>query len=179
LRKSTDFSKRRINKALTFLKKICDGDIVAHSLAVSINARKIAEMIKKNGHRIDVNFVEIGAILHDIGRSRSHGVDHGVKGAEILKNSEFSEFARICETHIGAGIEREEAVSLGLPEKDYLPETLEEKVIAHADNLTSEMELIPISKVIEKMEKRLGKDHPAIMRVEELSDFIENLCRYI
>jgi len=175
LQRSTEFSKRR-NKALDFLKNLCDGNIVAHSLVVSKNARVIADKIKENGHEISPEFVEIGAILHDIGRSKSHGIDHGVKGSEILRNSEFSEFARICETHIGAGIDREEAISLGLPAKDYLPKTLEEKVIAHADNITEETEQIPIYKAIEKMKKRLGKEHPALRRVKELSDFIENLC---
>jgi len=119
--------------------------------------------------------VEVGAILHDIGRSKSHGMDHGLKGAEILINSEFSEVARVCETHLGAGIDKEEAASLNLPEKDYIPKTIEEKVIAHADNITADKEYVPISETIEKMEKKLGKEHPAIRRVKELNDFINSL----
>lgn len=175
MQKSTEFSRRRKNKALLFLKELCAGDIVNHSLAVSKKAREIADRIKANGHDIDPDFVEVGAILHDIGRSKSHGMDHGIKGSEILRNSEFSEFARICEVHLGAGIDEEEAASLDLPEKDYIPETLEEKVIAHADNLTADKEHIPISQTIEKMERKLGKEHPAIARVKELNDFINSL----
>lgn len=144
-------------------------------MAVSKKAREIADRIKANGHDIDPDFVEIGAILHDIGRSKSHGIDHGIKGSEILRNSEFSEFARICEVHLGAGIDKEEAASLGLPARDYLLETLEEKVIAHADNLTADKEYVPISETIKKMEKKLGKGHPAIRWIKELNDFINSL----
>ena len=175
MQKSTELSRRRKNKALLFLKELCAEDIVNHSLAVSKKAREIADRIKANGHDIDPDFVEIGAILHDIGRSKSHGIDHGIKGSEILRNSEFSEFARICEVHLGAGIDKEEASSLGLPAKDYIPQTIEEKVIAHADNLTADKEHIPISQTIEKMERKLGKEHPAIARVKELNDFINSL----
>ncbi len=175
MQKSTEFSRRRKNKALLFLKELCAGDIVNHSLSVSKKAREIADKIKANGHDIDPDFVETGAILHDIGRSRSHGIDHGIKGSEILRNSEFSEFARICEVHLGAGIDKEEAASVGLPEKDYIPETLEEKVIAHADNLTADKGYVPISETIKKMEKKLGKEHPAIGLVKELNDFINSL----
>ncbi|MBU4201681.1 MAG: TIGR00295 family protein [Candidatus Altiarchaeales archaeon] len=175
MQKSTEFSRRRKNKALLFLKELCAEDIVNHSLAVSKKAREIADRIKANGHDIDPDFVEIGAILHDIGRSKSHGIDHGIKGSEILRNSEFSEFARICEVHLGAGIDKEEAASLGLPARDYLLETLEEKVIAHADNLTADKEYVPISETIKKMEKKLGKGHPAIRWIKELNDFINSL----
>jgi len=175
LQKSTEFSRRRKNKALLFLKELCDESIVEHSISVSKKAREIADRIKANGHDMDPDFVEVGAILHDIGRSKSHGMDHGIKGAEILRNSEFSEFARICEVHLGAGIDKEEAASISLPEKDYIPQTLEEKVIAHADNLTADKGYVPISETINKMEKKLGKEHPAIRRVKELNDFINSL----
>lgn len=144
-------------------------------MAVSKKAREIADRIKANGHDIDPDFVEIGAILHDVGRSKSHGISHGIKGSEILRNSEFSEFARICEVHLGAGIDKEEAASIGLPEKDYIPKTLEEKVIAHADNLTADKVYVPISETIEKIENELGKGHPAIRRIKELNDFINSL----
>jgi len=175
LQKSTEFSRRRKNKALLFLKELCAENIVSHSISVSKKAREIADKIKASGHDIDSDFVEIGAILHDIGRSKSHGIDHGIKGSEILRNSEFSEFARVCETHLCAGIDRKEAASIGLPAKDYIPETLEEKVIAHADNLTAHKDHVPISETIEKIENELGKEHPAIRRIKDLDDFINSL----
>jgi len=116
--------------------------------------------------------------LHDIGRSKTHSIEHGVVGAEILRDLGFDErLALIAERHIGAGITKEEAIELGLPPKDYLPVTLEEKIVAHADNLIFGTERVEIDAVIEKFEKRLGKNHPSIRRIILLNDEINSLLK--
>jgi uncharacterized protein len=147
-----------------------------HVRAVSKHARSLAEKIRDNGHPIDVDFVETAALLHDIGRCRTHGIAHGIEGAKIMQPIS-PKIARVCETHVGAGIDRIEAEKLGLPPKDYLPKTLEEKVIAHADNLLEGDRIVSIDETIKKFESRLGKGHPAIQRIIELNDYIENLCK--
>jgi len=48
----------------------------------------------------------------------------------------------LIERHVGAGLTLEEARSFGLPERSYMPETLEEKILAAVDNLASGDELI-------------------------------------
>ncbi|MBN2014366.1 MAG: TIGR00295 family protein [Candidatus Altiarchaeota archaeon] len=153
----------------------CDERLFSHLNAVSRLAREIAERILDKGHEIDVDFVEVAALLHDIGRTRTHGIRHGIEGAAILRNMGLERYARVCETHIGAGLTKEEAKSLGLPERDYLPETLEEKVIAHADNLIEESRRVPIDKTIKRLKERLGEGHPAVERVKALNDFIVSL----
>jgi len=164
------------DEALSLLRENSEDSVFEHSLAVSVKAKSIAGKIRENGYDVDVNFVEIAAILHDIGRSKTHGIRHGIEGAEIiLKLLGDEKLAGVCERHIGAGITKSEAKALGLPEKDYLPETLEEKIIAHADNLTFGTETVSIDKVTEKFEKRLGRDHPSVKRILELNNFIENL----
>lgn len=159
-------------------KEGCNESIIKHSLTVSKNAKKIAEKIKANGYYIDVEFVEIASLLHDIGRCKTHGITHGIEGGKILKKISpkiSHEFARVCETHIGAGLNKKEAASLGLPARDYLPKTLEEKVIAHADNLVQGEKIVKINEAIKELEEKLGREHPAIKRVKELNDFIERL----
>ena len=163
------------NKAISLLKSLCSQDVVDHSLAVSKNAMRIARRLKEQGYDVDLDFIEIASLLHDIGRSKTHGIRHGIEGSKILKESNLSRFSKVCETHIGGGITREEARMLGLPERDYLPKSLEEKIIAHADNITIGTETVSIEKTVEKLQKRLGKDHPAIKRVMELNDFIESM----
>ncbi|MDO5846422.1 MAG: phosphohydrolase, partial [Methanocorpusculum sp.] len=37
--------------------------------------------------------------------------------------------------HTGAGLSEDDCVLLGLPPADCVPKTLEEKIVAHADNL--------------------------------------------
>lgn len=162
--------------AILMLKKAgCSKGVINHCKAVSRNALIIAKKINSTGHDVDLNFVKIAALLHDIGRSKTHNINHGIEGAKILKD--FPEIAGVCESHIGAGIKRDEAVKLGLPEKDYLPETLEEKIIAHADNVTSRNGIVPIEQTMKKLELRLGKNTSALIRMKELNDYIERLMK--
>ncbi len=149
------------------LRKVgCPENVVEHCIAVRDLAVEMAERCEED---VDVELVEVGAILHDIGRSRTHGLDHAVVGAEIARELGYpEEVVRIIERHIGAGITEEEARELGLPPKDYVPETLEEKVVAHADNLVFGTERVPFRRVLEKFESKLGPEHPSVARLKEL-----------
>jgi uncharacterized protein (TIGR00295 family) len=76
-------------------------------------------------------------------------VDHAVVGAEILRMRGLDE--RIClivERHLGAGIPESEAVKLGLPERDMVPETLAEKIVCHADNLLDEEDHVMVRRTL-------------------------------
>uniref|UniRef100_A0A7C3RGR4 TIGR00295 family protein n=2 Tax=Archaeoglobus fulgidus TaxID=2234 RepID=A0A7C3RGR4_ARCFL len=108
-----------------------------HCLTVSKIALKIAQRIRENGHRIDIDAVLMGSLLHDIGRAITHDpFQHFVKSAEILRKEKVDEkVVRIAERHFSAGITAEEAERIGLEPKDYMPETLEEKIVSFADNL--------------------------------------------
>ncbi len=164
------------SEALLLLKESgCDAKLIRHSIVVSKLASRIARKIKKKGYDIDVGFVETAALLHDIGRSKTHGIRHGIEGAKILRSRGLIKHAKVCERHMGAGIDREEAQSMGLPRRDFIPKTLEEKVIAHADNLVSDTKEVPIEKTIKWLKRELGKDHPAILRVTSLSEEISML----
>lgn len=167
------------DEAIGLLKKSgCVEGVIRHCMTVSKNAKEIAQKIKKNGYKIDMAFVETAALLHDIGRSKTHGIFHGVEGARILRDYGLEErFALVCERHMGAGLTKEDAVSLGLPVRDYLPQTLEEKVIAHADNITRKDRVVDISVTTKDVERKLGKGHPAIARLKELNDFIGGLMK--
>lgn len=170
-------SEEETERAVLLLKNEgCSGRVVSHALAVSRLATDIAKRIKENGHDIDVDFVRKAAILHDIGRSKTNGIMHGIEGGRILCKRGFKEpYIRVCECHVGAGITMEEAEETGLPKKDYMPKTIEEKVIAHADNLLEGDKLVPIENTLKKLKEKLGENHPAIMRVSSLSKEIELL----
>ena len=109
-------------------------NVIDHCKAVCRKAMEIAA----NFDNADKDLIRKGALLHDIGRSKTHGIEHAIEGVKIAKKYGYSQdVLNIIERHIGAGITAEEAEKLGLPKKSYIPQTLEEKIVAHADNLIS------------------------------------------
>jgi len=158
----------------------CSRRVIAHCKAVSALAVKFAEACESKGLDVDVNLVEVGALLHDIGRSKTHGVDHAIVGVEIAKSLNLPEsVVSIIACHIGGGITADEAKELGWPVKDYVPSTLEEKLVTYADKLIEGLRVVPIEKTLKKFSRELGADHPAIDRVirlhEELFPLIGDL----
>ena len=147
------------NEYLTFLTERCEKNVVLHSIAVADYVYDFGIKLLNKKYDFDLNTAVLGAILHDIGRSKSHNIDHGIIGSEILLKNNFNEkYAKIAERHIGAGISIKEAEDLNLPKKDYIPKTLEEKVIANADNLISGDLRVDIGFVIDKFKKRTNNE---------------------
>jgi uncharacterized protein len=139
-------------EALALLKKYgVSEDVIRHVKKVRDYALEIAEQ----NPSADRELVEAGALLHDIGRARTHGIDHAVAGAEILRGEGVDErIVRIVERHVGAGLTKDEAAYLGLPPKDYLPETIEEKIVCHADNLIGNRSRITIHDALRTAQER-------------------------
>jgi uncharacterized protein len=111
-----------------------DEEARKHCIKVTEVALRIARSIS---FEVDENAVKLGALLHDIGRAVTHDrFHHFIASGEILRKEGFDEkIALIAERHFAAGLEKMEAKTFGLPEKDYLPITLEEKIVSLADNL--------------------------------------------
>ncbi|MDH7506458.1 MAG: HDIG domain-containing protein [Candidatus Thermoplasmatota archaeon] len=148
----------------------CSEKVIRHCMAVRDVALKIAK--KANA---DLKLVEAGALLHDLGRSKTHGIRHAFEGAKIAEKLGLPDIIiKIIERHIGAGIPAEDAKKLGLPEKDYLPITLEEKIVCHADSLVNNDKQQKIERELERVLMEGHKDY-AIRLVKlhkELSDII-------
>jgi uncharacterized protein len=131
----------------------CPPQVVNHCLAVTELALEIARKLQANGHKIDLQVVEVGAVLHDIGRSRTHNVDHSVIGAQIAEILGLPQpVVNIIKRHVGAGITPEEAEWLGWPKDVYVPQTLEEKVVCYADKRIDHDKVVPIEKEIERLQ---------------------------
>ena len=160
------------HKALTLLfESGCSKKVIAHCKAVSTLAVKFAKACKKNGQDVDVELVEVGALLHDIGRSRTHGINHSIVGVEIAQSLDLPEsIVSIIGSHIGGGITAKEAKELDWPVKDYLPTTLEEKLVTYADKLIEGRKVVPLKKTLDKFSRELGENHPAIDRIIRLHE---------
>lgn len=108
-----------------------DAGVLAHCRAVAAVARAW-----EDNPLVDRHLLRTGAMLHDIGRSVTHSVEHAQAGAALCRSRGLPEaVARIVERHIGAGLTADDCSLLGLLPKDCLPVSLEERIVAHADNL--------------------------------------------
>ena len=153
----------------------CSKVIKRHCKTVQSFAIKISKRIVEKKIKIDMDLISAGALLHDIGRVKTHSVLHGVYGKAIAEELNLSpKLINIVENHIGAGIPAKEAAKLGLPEKDFIPETLEEKIICYADNRVTHSKIISFEKTLDEFVVRLGEKHLAIKRLKNLHN--ELLC---
>jgi len=157
-------------EALSLLVKAgCSPRVVEHCKRVSAFAVRIAKACQRKQPNVDVKLVEISALLHDIGRSKTHSVDHALEGGKIARTFNLPEsVALIIERHAGGGILKEEAKKLGWPARDYVPKTLEEKIVCYADKRIEGTRVVPIEKTVKAYAVDLGDNHPAIRRIWEL-----------
>ena len=155
----------------------CSPNVIRHCMAVAEIAVKIALKCRERGVPVDLELIRIGALLHDLGRSKTHSVHHPIVGAKIAEELGLPEaIIRIIKRHIGGGLTAEEAAELGWPVENYLPETLEEKIVTYADKLIDGDKVVPIEKTIEEFKRKLGDDHPSIRRIMNLHREIMELC---
>jgi len=162
-------------QAIALLKDSgCSDYVVSHCLAVAELALEIANKLQKRGLSVNVALVEAGALLHDIGRAKTHTVDHAVVGAQIAKATGLPESSiKIIKRHVGAGIPAEEAKWLGWPQDVYMPQSLEEKVVSYADKLIDKSERISIETEIKRLREENKSE--AAQRVGLLHQEIINL----
>ena len=161
--------------------------LLKHSTQVRDKALEILAMPANASLELDRETVENGAMLHDLGVGRCHApsilcegtehyLRHGLVGAQMLReygkqqHIDLEKYARICERHTGAGLTANEIIAqdLPLPHQDFLPETLEEKLICLADKFFSksgDMREKPIGQVWTSLD-RFGQDTAA--RLHEL-----------
>ncbi len=164
--------------ALNFLKVIgCSNNVVDHCKTVANFAVEIAEACRNSGVEVNVDLVRIGALLHDVGRAKTHGIDHGIVGAQIAREWKFPEaVASVIENHVGSGITKVEAEKLGWPVKDYIPKNLEEQIVSYADKLIEGSVRVSIDVAVERFrrDKNIPKDS-----VERLKQWHEELTECV
>lgn len=105
--------------------------------------------------RLDREFLEEAAMLHDIGIFRCDApsiqcfgtepyICHGMIGGRLLREKGLVRHAQVCERHTGTGISRDQIQAQNLPlplDGNYVPDTLEEQVVCYADKFYSKTHL--------------------------------------
>ncbi|OGW48896.1 MAG: hypothetical protein A2Z50_03840 [Nitrospirae bacterium RBG_19FT_COMBO_42_15] len=108
-------------------------DDIKHCIKV---AEKALEIAQRTGAKVDMELIGRGALFHDLGKAKTHEIEHGKIGAEIGEKIGLKkEITDIMEKHIRGGLTEDEAMELGLPIKDYTLKTLEERIVIYADRL--------------------------------------------
>ena len=109
-------------------------DDITHSTHVAEKALEIARRIGNSS--IDQELVGRGALFHDLGKTKTHEMEHGKIGAELGKKLGLpADITDIMEKHIRGGLTGPEARELNLPVKDYTLRKLEERIIIYADRI--------------------------------------------
>jgi uncharacterized protein len=144
----------------------CPKWVIDHSIAVCRIAVKLSENFD-----VDIRLIKQGSLLHDVGRGKTNGIEHGIVGSEIaIKHGFNDKIAKIIERHIGAGIPKKEAKLLGLPEIDYVPITLEEKIVAHSDNLLNGSDEVDLDFTINKWKSKMEGYQEPVERIKKLHE---------
>jgi uncharacterized protein len=142
-------------QAIELLRKNnCPPQVISHCIAVADLALETAVKLEKKGLKINVELVEAGALLHDLGRSKNHTINHAIIGAQIAQSIGLPDSViKIIKRHVGAGITEKEAQLIGWPKDIYSPQTLEEKVVSYADKLIDQGKIVPIETEISRLQK--------------------------
>ena len=129
----------------------CKRRVVIHCCTVEAVAKEIVSRVKG----ADPDLVTAGALLHDIGRSVDHSIMHAYIGSQIVQAHGLPQsIVDIVRKHTGAGLDAEDVEELGLPDADYMPRTLEEKIVAHADNMVSDNKVVKHSHSSDKLRNK-------------------------
>ena len=166
--------------------------LLTHSRQVTDRALRIVDAHPEWTEQglVDRQFIEEAAMLHDIGIifcnapkihciGQHKYIEHGYLGAELLRQEGLPKHALVAERHTGTGItiEQVEREELPIPERDYCPQSLEEKIICYADKFYSKSHLneeVALSKVRANIWKY---GHDAIVRWNELSELMGEAYR--
>lgn len=154
-----------------------DSRVQIHCEIVEQKSLEIARNLADRGIEVDEFLLRAGALLHDIGRGKSHDLDHGIVGAKLMRKMKVPEpICRIAETHVGTGLTVKDAKAHRLPEGDYLPATLEEKIVCYADTLIDHDHILDYERKLKEYTKRFGRFSGFVNRFILLHDELENFA---
>lgn len=122
--------------------------MLAHAEVVAGKAEAVARAVPHL--RPDVAFVVEAAWLHDIGIFLTNAprigclgehsyICHGYLGRALLEAEGLPRHALVAERHVGVGLSVDDIRSarFPLPEREMIPQTVEERIVCYADKFFS------------------------------------------
>jgi uncharacterized protein len=139
--------------------------IKEHSIVVKDIAMEFVKKIRNRNPnaKIDARVVETGALLHDIGRIKSHGLDHGFRGYQALMDVKVDErVARCALVHVLGGftlddIKHEFPGNFKDIKVSLMPQSIEEKIVCFSDKHAVGAMQVTVKKRFSRWFKKHGK----------------------
>lgn len=141
--------------SLTFVRSLLKRLANAHGISKQFNntwrhstvewkfAEKIMRIAQRNGCHVNNRFLQIAFYVHDTGRMTTGSkaskilrpaIFHFYAGYDIWTALDFPALARICVVHAGgAGLDKNTNRRNGFLNKNFFPETTEEKIVSYVD----------------------------------------------
>ena len=121
--------------------------IINHSLKVAEVAKYLAEKMKGNGVKLNVDLVEKSALLHDVAKfmTLDSGIRHGIKGAEIMLEKGYPEIAKIVEEHALSEILKKGKLK-----------SMESRIVYYADKRVTKDRLVSLDERFSYLRERYG-----------------------
>ena len=139
-----------------------------HCFAVAEAAERVGNVLTKV-HPIDCSFLWSAALLHDVGRYKTHDpLLHGVEGYKLLSLLGHKKEAYVCASHILFGLNADEAGQLGLPDNDFVPHSIEEKLVPLVDYLIEFDQPSTLERRFTSLHKRNNGNTFFLIRMESL-----------
>jgi len=79
---------------------------------------------------------------------------HGVEGYNLLLKLGHEEEAFVCASHILFGLEASEAVQFGLPAHDFIPRTIEQRIVPLVDLMVEGVHPTTLDRRFSSLRKR-------------------------
>jgi uncharacterized protein len=161
--------------ALKLLHHYGDGSIwLGHCIAVSRLASRYADIFAAR-YTLDKDFLRTAALLHDIGRYKTHDpILHGLEGYRLLTGLGHHKEAFVCASHILCGLEKDEALQYGFPEQEFMPRTLEERLIPVCDCLVEFDRPTTLAKRVVSIKRRYDWNEHFLQRIETAAERVRN-----
>lgn len=150
-----------------------------HCRQVAKVARVLGESLLQAGHHLDLDLLITQALLHDVGRAKTHGPLHGWTGFVMLRELGHPESGRGCLTHWLKGRSLDEvrespAWKPSLAERAFaaLDPTgwqLLDSVLSFADSSVQHTTIVPINERHQDLLDRYG-DSRWLRRAAELGE---------
>lgn len=161
----------KFEEAARLLDRLAPGELLwkRHSHQVAAVATRLTTALLDSGEKLDLQYVQNCALLHDVGRAKTHGHLHGWTGYVLLKNEGAGPFSRACLVHWLKDHSEADLLAHGklapafvrnlFQNFDLQKLSISDKVMALSDSLVKHDQVVSLDERYRDLYVRYGKSH--------------------